>query len=111
MTFHQVVSPVPIHAAPDLVPDFQLVAGHVMEYLGTLVLNLSDLESADETGVADLSSPSRVECGTAQCDPIAFDLCYLGLEFRNVAVVVEEFIRHGTYRGKRFPILRVSLFK
>ena len=69
-----------------------------------------DLETVDYTRVADLSPSPGIERGTAQSDPVVLDLCYLGLEFRYVAVIVEEFVRHGMNGGRRCLVIILSVF-
>ena len=95
VSLHEVVSPLPVHAAPDAVAGGELVAGHLVDYVLPFVLDLGDLETPDLSGVADLTAASGIECCAVKPDPIAFDLNDLCLEFGNVTVLSEEFLSHN----------------
>ena len=94
MPHHQVETPLPIDLSPDAEPGPQVVAGHHMDYLLAVVVDVGHSETVDLPGVADLPSAPGVEGGAVQDDLVAVDGDHACLEDRHVPIVSENFVCH-----------------
>ena len=100
---HEVVAPVPVHAAPDALAGLQVVPGDRVHYRVPFLVDLGHPVPADRAGVAHLPAPSGVERRAVQNDLVALDGDHVGLELEAVAVASEYLVCHEAPQSRGEP--------